>query len=106
MWFRKFNNIFVRIDILERLFIMILNSNKDNRNKNQDIKLIPEMLNLLGCNKESFVKLLKHMDYKIFEENDDIFFKYAPLRKSYKKNRNKINLNDNPFNKLAELNLK
>ncbi len=104
--FEKFNNIFVRIDILERLFIMILNSNKDNRNKNQDIKLIPEMLNLLGCNKESFVKLLKHMDYKIFEKNDDIFFKYAPLRKSYKKNRNKINLNDNPFNKLAELNLK
>ena len=104
--FEKFNNIFVRIDILERLFIMIFNSNKDNQNKNRDIKLIPEMLNLLGCSRESFIKLLKYMDYKIFEKNNDIFFKYAPLRKNYKKNKNEINLNDNPFNKLARLNLK
>tara|TARA_Y100000591_G_scaffold249778_1_gene221009 strand:+ start:487 stop:2967 length:2481 start_codon:yes stop_codon:yes gene_type:complete len=104
--FEKFKNFFVRIDILERLFIMILNSNKDNQNKYQEVKLMPEMLNLLGCNKESFLKLLKHMDYKIFEKNDDIFFKYAPLRKKLKKNKNKINLNDNPFIKLAELNLK
>ena len=51
--------IFVRIDILERLFLMIFNSSKSEKEKNKEIKLIPEMLNLLGCNKENFIKLLK-----------------------------------------------
>ena len=39
--------------------------------------MIPEMLNLLGCNKENFKKLLKNMNYKITEKNDDIYFKYS-----------------------------
>ena len=54
--FEKFDNFFVRIDILERLFVQIINSNPD---KEKEIKMIPEMLNLLGCNKENFKKLLK-----------------------------------------------
>ena len=29
--FEKFDNIFVRIDILERLFLLIFNSEKDNK---------------------------------------------------------------------------
>jgi ATP-dependent RNA helicase SUPV3L1/SUV3 len=49
--FENFENYFVRIDILERLFVQIINSNPD---KNKEIKLVPEMLNLLGCNKENF----------------------------------------------------
>ena len=44
--FESFDEYFVRIDILERLFVKIINSNP---NKNSKIKLVPEMLNLLGC---------------------------------------------------------
>ena len=32
----------------------------------EEVKVIPEMLNLLGCSKENFNKLLKKMDYKIY----------------------------------------
>ena len=45
---------------------MILNSNKEN--KINEIKLVPEMLNLLGCNKENFIKLIKKMNYKTYEK--------------------------------------
>ena len=79
--FEKFDNFFVRIDILERLFIMILNSNKDE--KINDIKLIPEMLNLLGCNKENFIKLLKKMNYKTYQKEENIYFKYIPIKKIF-----------------------
>ena len=75
--FEKFNNFFVRIDILERLFVQIINSNPD---KEKEIKMIPEMLNLLGCSKENFKKLLKNMNYKIIEKENNIFFKYFPLK--------------------------
>ena len=47
-----------------------------NSNSEKEIKMKPEMLNLLGCNKENFKKLLKKMNYKIFEKNNDVFFKY------------------------------
>ena len=63
--FEKFKNIFVRIDILERLFIMIFNVNKEDLDNKKEIKLIPEMLNLLGCNKSNFVKLLELMNINI-----------------------------------------
>ena len=46
---KKFNNFFIRIDILERLFVQIINSDFENE---KEIKLIPEMLNLLGCNRK------------------------------------------------------
>ena len=61
--------------------MQIINSSKE---KDKEIKLIPEMLNLLGCNKENFKKLLKGMDYKIIEKNNDIFFKYYPINKKKK----------------------
>ena len=50
---KKFDNFFVRIDILERLFMQIINTNTEQKN---EIKVVPEMLNLLGSNKENFVK--------------------------------------------------
>ena len=80
--FEKFNNFYVRIDILERLFMQIIKSETE---KNKEIKMVPEMLNLLGCNKENFKKLLLSMNYKIIEKNNDIFFKYFP-----KKDKKKI----------------
>ena len=104
--FENFNKIYVRIDILERLFLIIFNSSKDFTKKNEDIKVIPEMLNLLGCNKENFVKLLKQMDYKTYEKNKDLFFKYSPSKKSYKTNKKNVNITDSPFSKLIELNIK
>merc|ERR1712078_537984 len=45
--FERFENFYVRIDILERLFMQIINSNSE---KEKEIKMKPEMLNLLGCN--------------------------------------------------------
>jgi len=104
--FENFDKTYVRIDMLERLFIIIFNSNKDNTGKQKEIKLVPEMLNLLGCNKENFVKLLKSMDYKIYEKDKDIYFKYIPIRKYNEKSKKNINLVDSPFSKLVQLNIK
>ena len=78
--FEKFGNYFVRIDILERLFIIIMNSSDKN-----EIKLTSEMLNLLGCNKENFLKLIEKMSYKYFIKNKETFFKYI-RSKNNKKN--------------------
>ena len=101
--FESFDKFFVRIDILERLFLMIYNSNSEK--KNSDVKLIPEMLNLLGCNKDNFIKLIKKMNYQTYEKENDLYFKYIPARKLPKKNYKTIN-KDNPFQILKQLNLK
>ncbi len=100
--FEKFNNFFVRIDILERLFVKIINESLKN---NSEIKLVPEMLNLLGCNKDNFMKLLEKMNYKTFKKGDDIYFKYLPQKRS-KKSRNNEFKKDNPFNVLNQLSIK
>jgi len=97
--FEKFDRFFVRIDILERLFIHIINNNLEN---NQEVKLVPEMLNLLGCNKENFIKLIKDMNYKLFEKNNETYFKYNPRKINYRQ-KNKFN-SDNPFNVLNQIN--
>ena len=97
--FEKFNNFYVRIDILERLFMQIIRSNSD---KEKEVKMVPEMLNLLGCNKENFKKLLKSMNYKIINKENDIFFKYIP-KKNFKKQTKKI-LKETPFEVLKKLN--
>ena len=99
--FEKFDNFFVRIDILERLFMQIINSRSENNN---EIKLVPEMLNLLGCSKDNFKKLIQKMNYKILEKNEDIFFKYTP-KKKLKKSVNKKTNKENPFGILKNLNL-
>jgi len=101
--FDNFKNIFVRIDILERLFLMIFNSNKENQ---KEIRLVPDMLNLLGCNKESFLSLLESLNYKTFEKEKEIFFKYLPNKKVYIKNNKNIKNFDSPFSKLVEFNIK
>ena len=96
--FEKFDKFFVRIDILERLFLKIIDNEKE-------IKLVTEMLNLLGCSKESFVKLISKMGYKTFDKNNETFFKYLPKRgknASVPSRKNK----DNPFSILSEINFK
>ena len=99
--FERFDNFFVRIDILERLFVLIINSSSK---ENSEIKLVPEMLNLLGCSKDNFKKLLQKMNYKIFEKENETFFKYSPNKKFKKITPKKIS-NENPFKILKNLNL-
>ena len=99
--FENFENYFVRIDILERLFVQIINSNPD---KNKEIKLVPEMLNLLGCNKQNFQKLIEKMNYKTFEKENEFYFKYHP-KKIIKKNSKRIVTSNSPFKVLKNLNL-
>ncbi len=98
--FERFDNYYVRIDILERLFMQIINSNLQ---KEKEIKMIPEMLNLLGCSKDNFKKLLKNMHYSIIEKENEIYFKYAP-RKNFKKTNKKVS-KESPFGVLKNLNL-
>ena len=101
--FEKFDNYYVRIDILERLFLKIMDSNQNNE---KEIKLTSEMLNLLGCNKNDFIKLIKKMNYKILAKNNDFYFKYFPNKKIKKIFVSKKKNNDNPFNVLSGLNFK
>ena len=63
------------------------------------------MLNLLGCNKENIIKLLKKMNYQIFEKKKDLYFKYLPSKKVFKKKSVNNEIRDNPFQVLKQLNL-
>jgi len=101
--FESFDEYFVRIDILERLFVKIINSNP---NKNAEIKLVPEMLNLLGCSKENFLKLIKKMNYETLEKNNEFYFKYTQNKQKVKKFIPKNQKTDNPFNILKKMSLK
>ena len=98
--FENFDQYFVRIDILERLFLQIINSSPD---KSKEVKLIPEMLNLLGCSKNNFIKLIQKMNYKAYEKNDEVYFKYSPSR-NLKKNFKKTELSNSPFKILKNIN--
>ena len=97
--FEKFKNFYVRIDILERLFIKIIENTKD-----KEVKLQSEMMNLLGCTKENLLKLLVLMGYKYKERNKEIFFQYKPFRKKVFEKLKKVNKDDNPFNILNNVN--
>ena len=52
------------------------------------------------------LKLLKKMDYKIYEKEKDLFIKYLPLKKKIKKKVDKKDYSNNPFSILDRLNLK
>ena len=84
-------------------FLQIISSEKNVQN---EIKLVPEMLNLLGCSKENFLKLIKMMGYKIFEKNNDIYFKYSPTKKVKKATILDSKNADNPFKILKEMRFK
>ena len=47
------------------------------------------MLNLLGCSKENFKRLLKKMNYKIYEKDKEFFIKYIPEKRKVQKNMTK-----------------
>ena len=96
--FEKFRDFFVRIDILEKLFLKILETTK-----NKKFTINAEMMNLLGCSKENFYKLMIYMNYKKDKETDTYIFK------GERKKKEKIirfDKKENPFNKLLSLNIK
>ncbi len=97
--FEKFKNFYVRVDILEKLFIKIIENTKKN-----DFQINPDMMNLLGSSKENFYKLLNLMNYRKKNNEKDIFF-YMGDKKS-KKKTHFISKKDSPFQKLMGLNLK
>jgi len=90
------------------LFIFITNCSFDKHSgfwtKDKKVKLQPEMINLLGCTKENFLKLLILMNYKYEEKNKEIFFQYKPFRKKVFEKLKKVNKDDNPFNILNNVN--
>jgi ATP-dependent RNA helicase SUPV3L1/SUV3 len=96
--FEKFKNHYVRIDILEKLFIKIL-----NKTVNRKFKIDAEMINLIGCNKEGFYSLMLSMNYKKGKEKDTYFYSGEGKRKNKFVN---INRDENPFKKLLALNIK
>jgi ATP-dependent RNA helicase SUPV3L1/SUV3 len=64
------------------------------------------MLNILGCSKEDFEKLLKLMNYKKKDKDKDIFsydFKHKDKKKIKKDNVKKII--NNPFESLKNFTL-
>ena len=96
--FEKFKDFFVRIDILEKLFIKILNKT----NKDRKFKINSEMMNLLGCTKENFYKLMTYMNYKKDKNEDTYIFKGEKKKKD---KFIKFDKKENPFKKLLSLNL-
>ena len=96
--FEKFNQFFVRIDILEKLFLKIINNTKDKK-----FKINADMMNLLGCSKENFYKLMAYMNYKKDKIADTYIFKGE---KKKKEKIIQIDKKENPFNKLLSLNIK
>jgi ATP-dependent RNA helicase SUPV3L1/SUV3 len=100
--FENFGNFFVRIDILERLFLKVM-----EKTKNNNFEMNSEMMNLVGCNKENLIILFSLMSYKKLSstDNKNDLYTYKP-KKQYtieKKIRVKKN-NDNPFEVLNKIN--
>ena len=97
--FEKFKNFYVRVDILEKLFIKII-----EKSDNGKFKIDSEMMNLLGCTKENFFRLMDLMNYKKQNSDENIFvYKGSKKEKKMKKSFKKIN---NPFKKLESLSFK
>ena len=97
--YERFKDYFVRIDILEKLFINIMEKSIDRK-----FKISAAMMNLLGCSKENFYKLIILMNYKKSKEIDTYYFAGENT-----KNKEKIIINKNktnPFSKLLALNIK
>ena len=97
--FERFKNFYIRVDILEKLFLKIIENTKNGK-----FKINSDMMNLLGASKENFFQLINIMNYKKEDKKEDIFSYKGDKRK---KNKIKfITRNDSPFKKLTSLNLK
>ena len=93
--FENFDKFYVRIDILERFFLKIIENTKDKA-----FKINSGMINLIGCSKENFFKLLELMEYKSKNKKEEFFIYKPKLTKNKKVEKTSKN---NPFEKLSEL---
>ena len=98
--FENFKNFYIRIDILEKLFIKILS--KSSKNK---FKIDAEMMNLLGCSKEDFFQLMEYMNYKKDKKDEETYLFMGEIKKKKRVIR-EVKNTENPFSKLKELNIK
>ena len=98
--FENFNKFYIRVDILERFFLKIMENTKDGM-----FKIDSDMMNLIGCSKENFLKLLDLMQYKSRKniKKSEEFFTYKP---KFEKINNKRNNKNDAFRKLSELRLR
>ncbi len=96
--FEKFEKFYVRIDMLEKLFLQII-----DKTINRKFKINSDMMNLLGCTKDDFHKLMPKMNYKKDKEEDTYVF--LGEKKKREKNFKPLN-SENPFKKLLSLNIK
>ena len=95
--YETFKHIIVRIDMLEKLFLMIM-----DKKKGDNFFLENTALNLLGCSKEDFIIFMKEIGYKFITKNGTEFFKYLPKKTNVKKTKIK---RENPFHILKTLEL-
>ena len=93
--FENFDKFYVRVDILERFFLKIIENTKDKA-----FKINSDMINLIGCSKENFFKLLELMEYKSKNKKEEFFIYKPKLIKNKKVEKTSKN---NPFEKLSEL---
>ena len=98
--FEKFKDFYVRVDILEKLFIKII-----EKTKNGKFEIDSGMMNLLGCKKENFIQLMGLMNYKKDKSNQENTFVYKGERK-IKKIQKFIKKNNSPFRKLESMSFK
>jgi len=99
--FENFGRFYIRVDILEKLFLNIIKVSK-----NGVFKIDSAMMNLLGCKKEDFYKLLGLMCYKPkkIKDSEEEFFVYKPINKKIRMNKISKEIKENsPFEKLSEL---
>jgi len=94
--FETFDNVIIRIDILERLFLKIIELSKQYK-----FELNSEILNLLGCTKDDFKELMKKMNYKCIVKEEKMFFKYY-LSKNVS-NKSKLKNTSSPFDELKKI---
>ena len=94
--FETFDNIIIRIDILERLFLKIIELSKQYK-----FELNSEILNLLGCTKDDFKELMKKMNYKCIVKEEKMFFKYY-LSKNVS-SKSKLKNTSSPFDELKKI---
>ena len=97
--FENFDKFYIRVDILERFFLKIIENSKNGK-----FKIDSDMINLIGCSKENFFKLLKLMKYiSNKDKNNELFiYKPQPINNKKLKENKKIGI-DSPFEKLSRI---
>ena len=93
--FETFDNVIIRIDILERLFLKIIELSKQYK-----FELNSEIF-ISTKTKDDFKELMKKMNYKCIVKEEKMFFKYY-LSKNVS-NKSKLKNTSSPFDELKKI---